>query len=70
MGIPVNLLDAWEPYKAARIALGNTLQAGNIQSLVSPLPLYPHPHDPSLPSPSLPPHPLNPSPSLLLIIAI
>ena len=34
MGIPVNLLEAWEPYKAARIALGNTLQPGNIQSLV------------------------------------
>ena len=34
MGIAVNLLEAWEPYKAARIALANTLQLGNIQSLV------------------------------------
>jgi len=25
MGIPVNLLDAWEPYKAACTALNNTL---------------------------------------------
>ena len=31
MGITVNLLDAWEPYKAARIALANTLQPDNIQ---------------------------------------
>ncbi len=40
MGIPVNLSDAWEPYKAARIALANTLQPGNIQSLVRLLLLY------------------------------
>ena len=31
MGITVNLLDAWEPYKAARTALANTLQPDNIQ---------------------------------------
>ncbi len=30
MGITVNLLDAWEPYKAARTALANTLQPTNI----------------------------------------
>ncbi len=34
MGITVNLLDAWEPYKAARTALNNTLQPGNIQEQV------------------------------------
>jgi WASH complex subunit strumpellin len=33
MGITVNLLDAWEPYKAARTALNNTLTAANIQEL-------------------------------------
>ena len=26
MGIPVNLVDMWEPYKAARLALANTLE--------------------------------------------
>ena len=31
MGMTVNLLDAWEPYRAARTALGNTLQPTNIQ---------------------------------------
>ena len=35
MGISINLLDAWEPYRAARTALANTLQPGNIQELVS-----------------------------------
>ena len=35
MGITVNLLDAWEPYKAARTALSNTLTTSNIQELVS-----------------------------------
>ena len=34
MGITVNLLDSWEPYRAARTALGNTLQPGNIQAQV------------------------------------
>ncbi|XP_003385312.1 PREDICTED: WASH complex subunit strumpellin-like [Amphimedon queenslandica] len=32
MGITIDLLDKWEPYKAARTALANTLQAGNIQA--------------------------------------
>ena len=31
MGITVNLIEAWEPYKAAKIALNNTLEQGNIQ---------------------------------------
>ena len=35
MGITVNLLDAWEPYKAARTALNNTLQPENIQHLAT-----------------------------------
>ncbi len=30
MGITVNLLEAWEPYKASKIALANTLQPVNI----------------------------------------
>ena len=32
MGITVNLWEAWEPYKAARIALGNTLHMENVTS--------------------------------------
>ena len=35
MGIPVNLLDAWEPYKATRTALNNTLTPTNIQQQAS-----------------------------------
>ena len=31
----MNLLDAWEPYKAARTALNNTLQPENIQHLAT-----------------------------------
>lgn len=31
MGMTVNLVDAWEPYKAARQALLNTLDAGNVR---------------------------------------
>lgn len=34
MGITVNLCEAWEPYKAAKIALNNTLDPDNIQSQV------------------------------------
>ncbi|XP_065842936.1 WASH complex subunit 5-like isoform X2 [Oscarella lobularis] len=30
MGITVNLIDAWEPYRAARAALNNTLEQGNV----------------------------------------
>jgi WASH complex subunit strumpellin len=32
MGISINLLDQWEPYKAARTALANTLQPSNIHA--------------------------------------
>ena len=35
MGITVNLLDAWLPYKAALVALNNTLDASNVRELVS-----------------------------------
>ena len=35
MGITINLVDKWEPYRAARTALNNTLQPGNIQAQVS-----------------------------------
>lgn len=31
MGMTVNLVDAWEPYKAARQALLNTLDSGNVR---------------------------------------
>lgn len=30
MGITVNLWEAWEPYRAARTALNNTLQSENV----------------------------------------
>ncbi len=30
MGITVNLWEAWEPYRAAKIALSNTLQPDNV----------------------------------------
>ena len=32
MGITVNLWEAWEPYRAARTALSNTLQSDNVAS--------------------------------------
>lgn len=32
MGITVNLWEAWEPYRAARTALANTLQQKNVVS--------------------------------------
>jgi WASH complex subunit strumpellin len=31
MGLTVDLVDAWEPYKAARTALANTIEVGNVQ---------------------------------------
>lgn len=35
MGITVNLADAWEPYKAAKTALNNTLDLANVREQVS-----------------------------------
>ena len=32
MGITVNLWDAWEPYRAAKTALANTLQTNNVSA--------------------------------------
>jgi len=34
MGITVNLADAWEPYKAAKTALNNTLDLPNVKEQV------------------------------------
>lgn len=34
MGITVNLADAWEPYKAAKTALNNTLDPSNVREQV------------------------------------
>jgi hypothetical protein len=34
MGITVNLLDVWMPYKAAMTALNNTLDTNNVKKLV------------------------------------
>lgn len=31
MGVTVNLIELWEPFKAARLALANTLESSNIQ---------------------------------------
>ena len=35
MGIVVNLIEAWEPYKAAKNALNNTVDAQNVKMHVS-----------------------------------
>ena len=34
MGNVVNLMEAWEPYKAAKTALNNTLDPTNVKALV------------------------------------
>lgn len=39
MGIVVNLADAWEPYKAAKTALNNTLDLNNVKELVRNIPI-------------------------------
>lgn len=33
MGITVNLIDSWEPYKAAKAALSNTLETSNVREI-------------------------------------
>lgn len=35
MGTTVNLIEAWEPYKAAKSAIANILQTSNIKEIAS-----------------------------------
>ena len=35
MGITVNLIDVWEPFKAAKMALANTLDVSNIKDIAT-----------------------------------
>ena len=35
MGTTVNLIEAWEPYKAAKAAIANILQTANIKEIAS-----------------------------------
>ncbi len=49
MGITVNLVDAWEPYKAAKIALNYTLDTANIKEQVLSPELFPFTHVQSKP---------------------
>lgn len=34
MGLTVNLVNAWQPYKAASTALNNTIESANVKQLV------------------------------------
>lgn len=31
MGLTINLIEIWEPYRAARLALSNTIQSSNVK---------------------------------------
>lgn len=44
MGITVNLVEAWEPYKAAKTALNYTLETANIREQVQSPVLFPFTH--------------------------
>lgn len=35
MGVTLNIIDLWEPFKAAKMALVNTLEADNVNSIAS-----------------------------------
>jgi WASH complex subunit strumpellin len=35
MGVIVNLVEQWEPYRAAKTALNNTVEPTNVKDLVS-----------------------------------
>lgn len=44
MGITVNLVEAWEPYKAAKTALNYTLETANIREQVQSPVVFPFTH--------------------------
>lgn len=35
MGVTINIIDLWEPFKAAKMALANTLEADNVNLITS-----------------------------------